>query len=227
VHLAALVEGETIFRHRRAAHVAAQPLELAALLRFDPDSRVRVAPGESIRVKAELQTREKPTTVGAGFQGAAPVAGGSVTPSQGRSEAGAAITFTYTAPKEKAGNKGFGVAAVSRAGVAEAKWAPLASQALKFEGLSFVCVIPVPGKEPMHMEQRITGESCGDPGSWTIRPTNIVRGPGVNKVDPDPPFQTSCVPAGSPEAESQLRARRARLAPAAGCAPTRPKPMAR
>lgn len=126
-----------------------------------------------------------------------------------------------------AAGKGFGVAAVSRAGVAEAKWAPLASQALKFEGLSFVCVIPVPGKEPMHMEQRITGESCGDPGSWTIRPTNIVRGPGVNKVDPDPPFQTSCVPAGSPEAESQLRARRARLAPAAGCAPTRPKPMAR
>ena len=47
LHFAALGEREPLLRHRRAAHVAAQPLELAALLRFDPRARVQRKPGGS------------------------------------------------------------------------------------------------------------------------------------------------------------------------------------
>jgi hypothetical protein len=186
-------------------------------MKFDPaTSTTRVAPGESVRVKAELQTRNTPATVGAGFQDAKPVAGGSVTPRQGRSAPGAPIEFTYTAPQEKTANKGFGVLALSRAGVGFGVWAPLGFGAVKFEGITFNCDIPTPDGKLLHMETRITGESCADLGNWTIRPTRITRGPGINEVKTDKPFETSCVPIGSPEAESQLRARRARPAGAGG-----------
>ena len=98
---------------------------------FTPASKTtRLVPGGQSTVKGELRTRTG-DVVKAHFLNARPIASGNaaavsgaaVTPTEGSSDAGAPINFTFTAPAQKVDDTGFRVDAVSRAGIAEgARW---------------------------------------------------------------------------------------------------------
>ncbi len=89
---------------------------------FTPPSHTsRLIPGGRTTVKSEITTKTG-EVVKARFYGARPRGSGAVSPSEGSSDAGAPMTFEFTAPIQKVDSTGFRVDATSRAGVAEDEW---------------------------------------------------------------------------------------------------------
>jgi hypothetical protein len=97
---------------------------------FNPPSyTTRIVPGGQTTVKAEVKTKTGETVRArffdarprAGFDGRS-VSGVSVTPTEGTSDVGAPITFTFTAPTARASSTGFSVSATSRAGITTGDW---------------------------------------------------------------------------------------------------------
>jgi hypothetical protein len=95
---------------------------VCAQIVFDPPSNTLQPPlGEIANVNAVVRTKTGETVQG-NFVNAHAFAGGSISPGGGQSNTSVPIHFTYTAPNQKNAKAGFTVAAVSRAGTAEAQW---------------------------------------------------------------------------------------------------------
>ena len=92
---------------------------------FTPATKTKkFVPSESTSVKTELRTKKEQAIVPAKFKEAKekPREGnGRISPREDKSEPGRPATFTYQAPARRVQHSGFWVAAVSRAGVAQAK----------------------------------------------------------------------------------------------------------
>jgi len=94
-----------------------------------PSDTVRLVLGGKTTVSAEIKTKAG-ESVKARFFGArvfssrnsVTVNDGSVTPTEGSSDTGAPMKFTFTAPTQKVDRTGFLVSATSRAGVSEGTW---------------------------------------------------------------------------------------------------------
>jgi len=107
---------------------------------FHPPTKTKkLGPNESIPVKTELRTRKEQAIVPAKFKEAKELPrerNGTVSPRETESQSGTPATFTYQAPGRRVKHSGFWVAAVSRAGVAEARageWEVAESYVLEFK----------------------------------------------------------------------------------------------
>jgi len=89
---------------------------------FDPPTKtVKLAPGEQAKVNTELTAKSDGRRLDAKFQ-ASGLSGGSVDPTSGKLDGGMPIPITLTAPQQKVKSTGFGIGAVSVAGVGAAEW---------------------------------------------------------------------------------------------------------
>jgi hypothetical protein len=94
-----------------------------------PSNTTRLVPGGRTDVKVEIKTKSGETVKARFFDartlgsaGGVSVSGASVSPVEGSSDAGAPMTFTFTAPAAKADRTGFVVDVTSRAGVTDGEW---------------------------------------------------------------------------------------------------------
>ncbi|MBX3302000.1 MAG: hypothetical protein KF693_07285 [Nitrospira sp.] len=92
---------------------------------FTPETKTKkFVPNESTLVKAELRTKKEKTVVPATFKDAKELPrerNGTVSPRESKSQPDAPAMFTYQAPATRMKHSGFWVAAISRAGVAQAR----------------------------------------------------------------------------------------------------------
>ncbi|HEY7532193.1 MAG TPA: hypothetical protein VH681_05345, partial [Nitrospiraceae bacterium] len=107
---------------------------------FTPPTKTKkLGPNQSIPVKTELRTKKGQAIVPAKFKEAKErprERNGTVSPREADSQSGTPATFTYQAPGRRVKHSGFWVAAVSRAGVGEAKegeWEVVESYVLEFK----------------------------------------------------------------------------------------------
>lgn len=87
-----------------------------------PTKATRLAPGETKTVIAELKTLEGSKVVPARFENGRAFDGGSVSPTDGRSAAGAPLNIQFKAQPRANGRAHFLYEAVSRAGRADEEW---------------------------------------------------------------------------------------------------------
>jgi hypothetical protein len=116
---------------------------------FSPSSySTKLVPGGRTTVDALIKTKSGEGTKGRFFDVTALSGGGSVSPGEGPSDAGAPMRFTFIAPTQKVPKAGFNVKATSRAGVASGEW--LAGLGTDWSGtLSLVVVVADKGENEM------------------------------------------------------------------------------
>jgi len=172
---------------------------------FTPATKTKkFVPNESTEVKTELRTKKEKALVPAKFKEARerPREGnGRVSPREEQSQPDRPATFTYRAPGTRVKHSGFGVGAVSRAGLAvvlDGEWELAdASYVLEFQSrivdgeptapaesvaAARVVLTPVEGKEGWYRGSGMLGYQTGPPPNRDPC-TNLVMGHGTTPFD--------------------------------------------
>ena len=87
-----------------------------------PSNTEKLIPGGRTTVRAEVKTKAGEGVKARFLNAHGYDAGAGVSPTEGPSDVGAPITFTFVAPPQKLPKSGFAVGATSRAGVANGEW---------------------------------------------------------------------------------------------------------
>jgi len=172
---------------------------------FTPATKTyKLDPTESVSVKTELRTKKDLAIVPAKFKEAKErprERNGTVSPRETESQLGMPATFTYQAPANRVKHSGFWVAAVSRAGVAQAKdgeWEVAdTSYVLEFQSrivsteptepvesvaAGKVLLTPAEGKEGWYRGSGMLGYQTGPPANRDLC-TTLVMGHGTTRFD--------------------------------------------